>query len=46
MIRSILQYVFDRYVRRETQGAVAEGHGVAERHDSADDGPGHPFMLF
>jgi hypothetical protein len=42
----ILHYVFDGYVGGETQGAVAEGHGVAERHDSADDGPGHPFVLF
>jgi hypothetical protein len=40
-----LHDVFDRDVRRKAQGAVAQIHGIAERHDAAHNGPGHPFML-
>jgi hypothetical protein len=29
----------------KAQGAVAEIHGVAERHHAAHDGPSHPFMF-
>ncbi len=27
-------------------GTIAERHGIAKRHDSADDGPRHPLMFF
>ena len=40
-----LHYFFDGHIRGEAQGAVAQVHGIAERHHAADDGPGHPFML-
>src|SRR5580658_7807856 len=46
MVGFVLHHVFDGNVGREAQSAVAQGHGVTERHDPTDDGPGHPFVLF
>ena len=43
---AFLHHVFDGDVGREAQGAVAEIHGVAQSHNAAHDGPGHPFMFF
>ena len=42
----VFHHFFDGDVGGEAEGAVAEGHGVAERHNSADDGPGHPLVFF
>ena len=39
-------HVFDGDVGRKTQGAEAKRHGVAQRHDAANDGPGHPLVFF
>ena len=41
----VLHYVFERDVGGEAEGAVAQVHGVTERHNAADDGPSHPFVL-
>ncbi len=41
-----MHQVFDGYVGGEAEGAVAQCHGISQGHDAADNGPGHPLVLF